>query len=220
VLKGAKGEPIDTLQSLFSAVGGKLHYVERAELDRIAPGATHQGIIIRVLKNDPLTVPELVEKLKAGNQQPVILLDGVEDPQNLGAIMRSAEVLGAGGIIVRKRRAAGLTPAAVKASAGAAFHLPIAETPNLDYAIRTLKDNDYWVYGFDSNGDVSLWDISLTGRLGFVFGAEGAGLAHLTKQRCDRLIRIPQSGRVGSLNVSVSVGVVMAEWLRQQQASR
>ena len=207
-----------SLPRFISVFKGQIHYLRRAELDHLTSGASHQGVVARVRAGVALSVNQLLERLEGAPPQPVILLDGVQDPQNLGAIMRSAEVLGAGGIILRRRRAAGLTPAAVKASAGAAFHLRAAETPNLDYAVRLLKEAGYWIYGFDSSGEDTLWDLSLTGRLGFIFGAEGVGLAALTRKRCDRLVRIPQRGRIGSLNVSVAVGVVMAEWLRQQKS--
>ncbi|MDP8228902.1 MAG: 23S rRNA (guanosine(2251)-2'-O)-methyltransferase RlmB [Candidatus Electryoneaceae bacterium] len=215
ILESGQGRSLDQLLHSARAKSIPIIIKKRAELERITSGGVHQGVVAFYEAPKSLTVPELLDQLNDNAEELLILLDGVEDPHNFGAIIRSAEVLGVGGVIFRKHRAAGLTPTVIKASAGAALRLPLAITPNLDYAIRLLKDSNYWIYGLDQDGDVSLWETDLTGKIGYIMGGEGAGLASLTRKRCDRLIRIPQKGKIGSLNVSVSAALAMAEWLKQ-----
>ena len=215
ITESGQGRSLDQL--LRSAKAKRIPIVikKRPELDRITSGGIHQGVVAFYESPKSFSVSDLLDQRKDNADDLLILLDGVEDPHNFGAIIRSAEVLGVGGLIFRKHRAAGLTPTVIKASAGAALRLPLAQTPNLDYAIRLLKEEKYWIYGLDQDADVSLWETDLTGKIAFVMGGEGAGLARLTRERCDRLIRIPQKGRIGSLNVSVSAALAMAEWLKQ-----
>ncbi len=215
LLTGGRGAVFGELLRVADARGVRVVLTDRAELDRMAPGAAHQGVVAYYKAPPPLEVEELLDRLSGDDPRPVLLLDGVEDPRNLGAVIRSAEVLGAGGVIIRRRRAAGLTPAAVKASAGGALLLPLAVTSNLDRAIRLMKSRDYWIYGLDPGGEISLWELDLEGLIGFVVGGEGGGLSRLTRTRCDQLVRIPQAGRVASLNVAVSTALAMGEWLRQ-----
>lgn len=146
------------------------------------------------------------------------MLDGVEDPHNLGAVIRSAEVFGAAGVVIPGRRAAGLTPAVVKSSAGAALRTPPVEVSNLHQAIHLLKKSNVWVYGLDPAGTKVIWESDLTGSIAFVLGSEGGGLSRLTKDLCDDLIAIPRYGQVGSLNVSNTAAIVLAELRRQNRS--
>lgn len=214
ILENGKGELFENIRHQARLRGITIRDKSRAELNRIAPHENHQGVIAFYHQPEAEDVYRFLTR-NPDNHKPLILLDGVEDPHNFGAIIRSAEVLGAGGVLFRKRRAAGITPAVIKASAGSALRLPLIITSNIDHAIRMLKEAGYWVYGLDGNAVVSLWDSNLAGKLGLVFGNEGLGLSQLTRKRCDGLIRIPQVGKIQSLNVSVSVAIVLAEWSRR-----
>lgn len=188
--------------------------VNRQELDRMAPNAVHQGVVAFYNGIGLITVDDLLERL-GESHRPVIILDGVEDPRNLGAIIRSVEALGGGGVVIRRNRAAALTPTAVKASAGAALILPIAESNSLERVIVRLKKSGYWIYGLESKAERTVWDMNFDTKTCLVFGSEGKGIGSLIRKRCDFLVKIPQRGKVESLNVSVSVSLVIGEWLRQ-----
>jgi 23S rRNA (guanosine2251-2'-O)-methyltransferase len=148
----------------------------------------------------------------------LVLLDGVEDPQNLGAIIRTSLAAGAGGVVIPERRAVGLTDAAVRASAGAAAHLRVARVTNLVRAMEEIKEAGYWLVGLDERAEKRHTDVDLTVRVAFVLGGEGKGLHHLVRERCDFVVSIPTSGPVRSLNVSVAAGVVLFEVVRQRAA--
>lgn len=212
---GGHGKIISDIQAAARKRNIRIATLKRAELDSIASGENHQGIIAYYKKPKSLDVDELLASIDNGKERPIMILDGIEDPRNLGAIIRSVEVMGAGGVIMRKRRSADLTPVAVKASSGAALHLPVALTSNLHLAMRSLQDHGYWIYGLDAEAVTSIWDYELTGKIAFVLGAEGKGISRLLKKGCDELLRIPQAGRIASLNVSVSAALALGEWLRQ-----
>jgi 23S rRNA (guanosine2251-2'-O)-methyltransferase len=150
----------------------------------------------------------------------LVLLDGVEDPQNLGAVIRTALAAGAGGVVIPERRAAGLTEAAVRASAGAAAHLRVARVTNLARAMEEIKEAGYWLVGLDERAEKRHTEVDLTGAIAVVLGGEGKGLRQLVKERCDFVVSIPTSGPVRSLNVSVAAGVVLFEAVRQRSAKR
>lgn len=213
---GGRGEVLDEISELASKRQIRLVMVGKDEIERIAKGVRAQGVVAFYQAPAPIELEELLLSADPDDPEPVMVLDGVEDPRNLGAIIRSAEVFGALGVVTRRRRSASVTPAAVKASAGAALRLPVAETPNIDRAIRALKQAGYWVYGLDAEAETSIWDSDFTAPTAFVLGGEGKGLARLTRKRCDALVKIPQVGEIASLNVSVSGAVVLAEWLRQR----
>ena len=189
---------------------------ERKQLDKMINASNHQGIIAHYETPAPWELSDLVHRAIASDHSSLLLFDGIQDPQNLGAVIRSAEVLGATGVIIRKKRSAELNAVAIKASAGSAFRLPTVTVSNLDQTIRYLKKNGFWIYGLDSEGSESIWDVEFSGQTTFVMGNEEKGISQLLRKRCDKLIHIPQLGAVGSLNVSVATGIVMAEWLRQQ----
>ena len=148
-----------------------------------------------------------------------ILLDGIEDPHNLGAIIRTANLAGAHGVIIPKRRSAGITAVVDKASAGAAEHIRVARVPNISAAIRELKDRGLWVYGAEADAPAELWDTSMTGSICLVIGSEGFGLSRLVRENCDVMVRIPLRGKVTSLNASASAAVMIYEVVRQRLAA-
>ncbi len=220
IAAGSKGGEIGSIIETAERKKIRIGTVSRTDLDKITSNAKHQGIVA-YYKAIPLkSIEDLVSSNSDSDPKPVIILDGVEDPHNLGAIIRSAEVLGALGVVIRKRRSAGVTPLTVKASAGAVLRLPVAEESNVDQTLKYLKDAGYWIYGLDMQGSKTVWEENLSGKVGFVMGSEGKGISSLVKKRCDALLRIPQMGKIGSLNVSVSAGIAMAEWLRQRKEKR
>jgi 23S rRNA (guanosine2251-2'-O)-methyltransferase len=153
---------------------------------------------------------------QAGSPGLVVVLDGIEDPHNLGAILRSAEVAGADGVIIPQRRSAPLSAAAIKASAGAASHLKVARSANTARAIEQLKEAGYWITGFDAELGRPLWEVDLTAPTVLVLGSEGSGMHRLVKEKCDFLASIPMRGKVSSYNVSVAAGIALYEVLRQR----
>ena len=181
--------------------------VEKSRLDEIAPN--HQGLIAFASAFHYSTVEDMLQKAREKNEDPfLILLDGITDPHNLGAIIRSAECTGAHGIIVPMHRSVGLTPSAVKASAGAVEYVPIARVTNLNRTIEELQQKKIWVYGLSMNG-TDYEDISFSGGVAVVIGAEGDGLSRLTEEKCDYVVSLPMKGHIDSLNASVAAGVVM-----------
>ncbi len=147
----------------------------------------------------------------------VVLLDGIEDPHNLGAIIRTANAAGAGAVIIPERRAAGLTETVAKAAAGALEHTPVAKAVNLNRAVDQLKEKGFWIYGLDERGKDNYDSVEFTPPSAIILGAEGHGLHEHTRKRCDFLVRIPMAGKIASLNVSVAAGVVLFEWRRRQK---
>ena len=193
--------------------------VEQAALDRAARGGVHQGIVAELEAPENHSVEELVAA--AAPQSPlIVVLDGVEDPHNVGAILRSADAAGAHGVVRQARHAASLDGVAAKASAGALSHVRIATVVNIARALDELKDAGVWTIGFvgDAAEDYDVVDFTLPTAI--VVGGEGEGLRRLTRDRCERLVRIPMSGAVSSLNVSVATGVALFEAARQRRAGR
>jgi 23S rRNA (guanosine2251-2'-O)-methyltransferase len=186
----------------------------RVSLDRLTQRANHQGVLAITSAASYSDAEDLLTGISADTI--FILLDGVEDPHNLGAIIRTAECGGASAVIVPERRAAHLTDAVAKTSAGAIEHLPVARVTNLASFIGELKKHNVWVIGVDGSGKVAYTDFDYAGATAFVFGGEGGGLHRLVRERCDAVVSIPMLGKVSSLNVSVAVGVVLFESIRQR----
>jgi 23S rRNA (guanosine2251-2'-O)-methyltransferase len=208
------GESLDALRD--AAAGVELEETSRPELDRLAKGGVHQGVVIEA---DPLPTLDAREWLERGLPRDTIavLLDGVTDPHNLGAVARSAAAFGARGLILPADRAAPVTPAAVKAASGAMEHIDLVCVTNLARCIATLKEHEFWLAALDPEGDRDLWDADLTGRVGLVIGSEGKGLRRLVRESCDFALRIPLSGPIPSLNASVSAAIALAECTRQRR---
>jgi 23S rRNA (guanosine2251-2'-O)-methyltransferase len=194
--------------------GVTVRHVSRDVLDLRAPGLRHQGVLAavdaaEVSGEEVLDVPATPERM-------ILALDGVQDPHNLGACLRTAEAVGVAAVIIPKDRAVGLTPVARKVAAGAAERVPVVAVTNLVRSLERLKELGYWVTGLAGEGDETLFDVDMTGPLVLVMGAEGEGLRRLTRETCDRLVRIPMVGHIESLNVSVAAAVCLYEAFRQR----
>jgi 23S rRNA (guanosine2251-2'-O)-methyltransferase len=203
------------------ARGVVVQAVDRRRLDALARGVLHQGVAAVVPAVAPVTVDELLQRIKDRGEAPFLMvLDGVEDPHNLGAVIRTAEAAGAHGIIVPKRRAAGLSAAVVRASAGATAHLPVAQAGNLVAALERLKAQGVWVVGADPAGAERYDTAALAPPIALVVGGENQGLHRLVRERCDRVVRIPLRGQVASLNVSVAAALLLYEVTRRLDGNR
>jgi len=189
----------------------------RVALDRLTHKANHQGVVALTSPAGYADADDLLGRISPDTI--LIILDGVEDPHNLGAVIRTAECAGATAVIVPERRAAHLTDAVAKTSAGALEHLPVARVTNLSSMMEELKRRGVWVVGVEASGEMSYTAFNYSGALALVFGGEGHGLHRLVRERCDAVVSIPMHGKVTSLNVSVAVGVVLFEALRQRSQS-
>ena len=196
-----------------------ISYDDRKRLDELCQSGNHQGVIAYC--NMPVAQDEsLIEQIIAENDQPLFLiLDGVQDPHNLGACLRTADAVGVNAIIIPKDRSASLNSTVVKVASGAAYSVHVVSVTNLSRTIRRMQELGVWFVGADGEATESLYDVKLTGSLALVLGAEGAGLRRLTKELCDFLVKLPMLGTVESLNVSVATGVCLYEALRQRTSS-
>jgi 23S rRNA (guanosine2251-2'-O)-methyltransferase len=205
------------LAGLARRAGIPVRQLDRAALDDAAGGANHQGVIVWVTGSAARPAQDL-DSLLAGLDHPplLLILDGVTDPHNLGACLRSADAAGADAVIAPKDKAVGLTPVAVKVASGAAESVPFIQVTNLARALDKLKAAGIWLVGTAEDAPADLYDTDLSGPLGLVLGGEGSGLRRLTREHCDLLVSIPMRGQVESLNVSVAAGVCLYEALRQR----
>jgi 23S rRNA (guanosine2251-2'-O)-methyltransferase len=192
-----------------------VRFEDRGQLDRLTNSRDHQGVIALAASRAAIEIEDLLAK-KSG-QSLLVLLDGVEDPQNLGAIVRTALAAGADGVVIPERRAVGLSEGVARASAGALEHLPVARVKNLVRAMEQLKEAGYWLIGLDETAQQDYTQADYKGNVGIVLGGEGHGLHELTRKRCDFVVSIPTTGPVRSLNVSVAAGVVLFEVVRQRK---
>lgn len=191
--------------------------VDRQKLNQMAKSENHQGVIAIVPPFDYCEVQDILNVAKERGEKPFILiLDGIEDPHNLGAIIRTAETAGVHGIIIPKRRACGVNSTVYKVASGAVEHMKIARVNNLNDEIKYLKENDVWVYGTAIDGEKYYYEEELTGSIAIVIGNEGEGMSRLVKENCDVLLKIPMKGKITSLNASVSTGIVVYEAVKQR----
>ena len=211
LLAGGKG--LDPLRAAAASI--PIEECERRRLDQLSGGDIHQGV---VLEADPLPVLTPGEWLASPLAEDAIavVLDGIVDPHNFGAIVRPAVAFGAAGIVFAQDRSAPLSPAAVKSAAGAMEHADLVRAPNLVRALKQLKDAGFWVAGLDLEGAETLWDAKLDGRIALVAGGEGKGMRRLVREHCDFLVKIPTTGPIGVLNASASAAVALAECARQR----
>jgi 23S rRNA (guanosine2251-2'-O)-methyltransferase len=212
------GPRIDALVARAQELRIVVDTVDRMALDKLARGSVHQGVAADLESLPVFTVAELVHG--ADSAALLVVLDGIEDPQNVGAIVRSADAAGATGIVRQARHAAPLHGATAKASAGAVSHVRIATVVNIARAIEELKELGVWTVGLDAEAAEAYDAVDYTVPTAFVLGAEGEGLRRLVRERCDRLVGIPMAGHVRSLNVSVSAGIALFEAVRQRRDSR
>jgi 23S rRNA (guanosine2251-2'-O)-methyltransferase len=234
VLEALKGKP-DSVERIAIAEGAvtqrvagdimarakaakiKVELVDRDRLDRMTEGASHQGVAAEVKDFEYIGLAELIQKAKGSGRQPlVVLLDGIQDPHNLGAIIRSAHAFGAQGVVIMKDRAVQVTGVASKASAGAVSHCHVARVTNLSRAMEELKEAGFWTVAADPDGKDLAWATKLTGPLAVIVGAEGGGVRKNVLGHADFRVRIPMQGQVASLNASVSAGVLLYEIARQR----
>ena len=197
-------------------LGVPLSFEDRAWMDRKASGGRHQGVLCYVSEADTFEPDDILDA--AASPGLLLVLDGVEDPHNLGAILRSAEVSGVDGVFIPERRSAGLSATVVKASAGAASHLRVARVTNLSRLLETLKERGYWIAGLDAGATPRLWEIDLKAPIALVLGSEGSGVHRVVREKCDFLVSLPVRGKVASHNVSVAAGIALYEVVRQRSS--
>ncbi len=216
-----RGRGFADLVRLAREAGAKVREAPRQKLDRLAGTDRHQGAVAIVADYRYSDLEELLDAARREGEPPLlVVLDGIEDPQNLGAIVRSSHALGAHGVVVPKDRAAGVTAAVAKASAGAVEHCPVARVTNLAQALETLKERGVWTVATDAGAQEELRQVDLTVPTALVIGSEGRGVRTLVRRTCDRVVRIPMRGKVGSLNASASASIALYEAARQRQAQR
>jgi 23S rRNA (guanosine2251-2'-O)-methyltransferase len=215
VAKGAGGPRVQEIVDLSRKNSTPLRFEERGALDRLAGSAAHQGVVALGAAKQYAQFEDV-----AGAARMLVVLDGVEDPHNLGAVVRTAHAAGADAVVVPERRAAGLTETVAKAAAGALEHLPVARVTNINRMLEDLKKRGYWIYGVDERGDQDYDSVDFAERAVLVFGAEGKGLHQMVREHCDVLVRIPLAGKISSLNVSVAAGVVLFEWKRRRTPNK
>ena len=216
IVKGLRSRKLSDAIRRATQLGIPLRFEMRETLDRMAGGVPHQGIIAVVSEKPVLSLESLLET--ARDPALVVVLDGVEDPRNLGAILRTAEAAGADGVLLPERHSAGLSETVARASAGALEHVQVARVGNLVQALEALKARGIWVVGFDAAG-TERWDaVDLARPVALVLGGEGRGIRRLVREHCDHLVSIPHFGHIGSLNVSVAAGIALYEAVRQRRA--
>lgn len=217
--EGAKPDrALAEIETLATKSGASVKRVTRNQLDAMSERKAHQGVIAEAQPYRFTPIGEVLDRVRDKERSLVIALDHVTDPHNLGAIARTAEVVGADAVLITKRRSAPVTAAAYKASAGALAHIDVVQEPNLVRAIEAFKDRGFWVAGASERGAQDVWQAPLEGKIVLVMGSEGSGLARLTLETCDFLVRLPQAGRVGSLNVAQATTAIAYEWLRRAEA--
>lgn len=216
----AKGERHGSINKIIAVAKEKRIIIvekDKRQMDEMAQNQNYQGVIAIVPPFEYCEVEDILEKAKNKKEEPfVLILDGIEDPHNLGSIIRTAETAGVHGVIIPKRRAAGVNSTVNKVSAGAVEHMKIARVTNISDTIQKLKDEGLWICGTDINTDTYYYNQDLKGALGIVIGNEGNGISDKVKKNCDFLVKIPMKGRVTSLNASVSAGIIIYEALKQR----
>lgn len=216
----ARGETDATLGHIASSAREKGIVVveaDRRKLDGMSRTHAHQGVIAMAAVREYAAVDDILNAAREKGEPPLIVVcDELSDPHNLGAVIRTAECAGAHGVIIPKRRSAGLTAVVAKTSAGAVSYVPVARVPNLTALLKELKDEGLWIFGTAADGDTSLYDADLKGPAAIVIGSEGDGMSRLVREQCDFLLSIPMRGQVNSLNASAAAAVVLYEAVRQR----
>lgn len=217
VARGAAEGSIRQIRALARERGVPVHEVDRSRLDALAGPVRHQGVVAVVAGREYASLEEVLDRARAAGEDPLVLvLDGIEDPQNLGSLLRTCEGAGAHGVVIPERRAAGLTPAAVRVAAGAAEYVPVARVKNVRMALEELKTAGLWVCGATAEAPVVYHQAKLTGPLALVIGGENRGLSRVVQETCDYTVRIPMRGRLSSLNAAVAGAILLYEVRRQR----
>jgi len=214
VAKGAGGPRLQEIIDLARQSSIPLRFEPRPALDRLAGSAAHQGVVALGAAQRYRSLEEILTTARM-----LVFLDGIEDPHNLGAIVRTAHAAGADAVVIPERRAAGLTETVAKAAAGALEHLPIVRVGNLNRALDDIKKQGFSVYGLDERGSVDYDQAQYMSPAAIVLGGEGKGLHDMVRKRCDLIVRIPMAGKISSLNVSVAAGIVLFDWKRRHSTS-
>jgi 23S rRNA (guanosine2251-2'-O)-methyltransferase len=217
IARGRQDRRVEDVVALARERNVPVRFEDRAQLDRTAGTREHQGVVALAAAQRTFALEDVLAACAEKKSALLVLLDSIEDPHNLGAILRTALAAGADGAVIPERRAAGLTETVARASAGALAHLPVARVTNLARAMEELKAAGFWLIGLDERADKSYTDADFTGRVAVVLGREGKGLHELVRKRCDFVVSIPTTGPVRSLNVSVAAGVVLFEAVRQRR---
>ena len=215
-----KGAPDPVLSPIYKMAKEKrtvISYVDKFTMDKLSEGGNHQGVLAQITDFDYSSVEDILALAKEKNEDLlIVLLDGITDPHNLGAIVRSAECFGAHGIVIPKHRSVGVNDTVVKVASGATEHMLIAKVTNINDTIRMLKEHNVWVYATDFDGKAPK-ATNLTGNVAIVIGSEGEGIHKLTKELCDDTLTIPEYGKINSLNASVATGIILYEAVRQRR---
>src|SRR5450759_750362 len=214
IARGRHGERIEAIVRLAKSKGVAVRFEDRQQLDRLAGTREHQGIAALAAAKPAVELEDLLQRNTGRGL--IVLLDGIEDPHNLGAIVRTSLAAGASGVVIPERRAAGLTDTVERASAGALAHLPVARVTNLSRAMEEMKEAGYWLVGLDERAEKRHTEADFKVPVGIVLGGEGKGLHELVRERCDFLVSIRTTGPVRTLNVSVAAGIVLFEAVRQR----
>jgi len=213
VAQGAGGPRLQEIIDLARHASVAVRFEPRSALDRLAGSAAHQGVVAMGAAKTYADLEDIDADL-------LVVLDGVEDPHNLGAIVRTAHAAGAGAVVIPERRSASVTDVVAKSAAGALEYLPIVRVTNVNRALEQLKKRGYWIYGLDERGPELYSDVEYSAPTVLVLGGEGHGLHEQVRKHCDALVRIPMAGKISSLNVSVAAGVFLFEWRRRRSATR
>lgn len=218
LLKGEVDLPLRQLANQARQQGAVLAEVDRHKLDAMSRTHAHQGIIAVAAVREYASVEDLLQAARDRGEPPLLVVcDELSDPHNLGAVIRTAECAGAHGVIIPKRRSAGLTAVVAKTSAGAVSHLPVARVANLPSLLKQLKKEGLWIFGAAADGPVSLYEADLKGPAALVIGSEGSGMSRLVAETCDVLVRIPMKGKLNSLNASAAAAILLYEAVRQRR---
>lgn len=218
VQKGISGNAIDQIVNNAKRKNIPLKRVDKRRLNKMAQTYSHQGIIARTEELTLYNPDDILEYAHKNNESPfIVILDQIQDPQNFGSIIRSAHAAGAHGVIYPERRAAGITPAVVKASSGAIEHIKLCQVKNINYLIEDLKEKGVWITGTVVDAPKVFYDVDYDGSTAVVIGNEGSGLRRLVRENCDFLVNIPMHGKLGSLNASVATGIILYEVVRQRR---
>lgn len=217
ISSGPKEGSINVILGLAREKKLVIKEVDRKKLDTLSGGMVHQGVIAKVTPYNYFEVSEILEDAKIKKEKPfIIILDEIEDPHNLGSIIRTAELCGVHGIIIPKRRNVGITTTVYKSSVGAIEHVKVAKVTNINTVIDVLKENGIWVYAADISGKEYSYQVDFSGGCALVIGSEGRGISNLTLKRCDKIVKIPMIGKINSLNASVAGGIMMYEVLKSR----